>query len=786
MTAYHDELVASAVALARIGLRVFPVAGIVEAAGVDGSTGEATTERFCGCYRDRDRHDHHCKKPGKHPLVKGWKDKATADPRRAEAAFRQTRYAEANLGVATGRGSNVFVLDVDKRHNGPAVLEALEATRGGLPETLTQETGSGGRQHFFRWPGVKVPNDVSLFPGIDVRGDGGLVVVPPSRHLSGGAYRWHDADPGEVPIAEAPAWLLEALKVTKREARTRHGAEGGAGDERFTLPPEIREGSRNATLFRLACSLRAYGYGEQEIRAAIAVANERCRTADSAEAGPLAGSELEQIAASACKYEPGPGHRDEGDANPAHTGGAAAGPGDPFTDLGNARLLVSLHGERIRYCHPWKKWLVYDGTRWRVDDTAEVLRLARDLPRHWYSQAADLADKAKRKRVAAWAKHCEGERILSAAVSLARSEPGVPILPRELDRDPWLLCARNGTVDLRTGTLGPHGAKLYMTKLAPVEYDPAAEAPEWRKFMLEIMDGREDLAAFLQRAAGYSASGDTRERCFFLLWGTGKNGKSVFLTTFRNVLGDYATKTPVETICVKRGEAIPNDVARLHGTRFVYCAESGEGKILNEALVKDLTGREHVTARFLYAEYFDFIPNFKLWLGTNHKPIVRGGDNAIWDRVRLVPFTVRFDGPREIKALDDLLLAEGPGILNWIVAGCLAWQRDGLREPKEVLAATAKYREDSDLVGEFVTECCLESPRLSTRAFTLYRAYRQWAEDSGLRPMSQRAFGERLQERGYARARGTGGPYVYHGVGLLQAAASEGSERSEPISGKVP
>ncbi len=285
---YHAELIVGAVALARLGMRVFPVAGIVEVDRADPTTGAPLVDRYCGCFRDREW-VHVCEKPGKHPLIKGWKEKATSDPEQARRAFSRPEYALANLGIATGRESGVFVLDIDAKTGGLAVLEAIEASCGSLPDTLHQRTGSGGLQYVFRWPGCTVRNEVGLFPGVDLRGDGGLAVVAPSRHVSGGVYIWEDGEPGEVPIADAPPWLLDAMKIRKK---------AGKGGAAFDLPKDVPEGSRNDTLFRLGCSLRNYGYGEAEILATIQVANARCDP-------PLAEAEIASIVASALKYEPG-------------------------------------------------------------------------------------------------------------------------------------------------------------------------------------------------------------------------------------------------------------------------------------------------------------------------------------------------------------------------------------------------------------------------------------------------------------------------------------------------
>jgi putative DNA primase/helicase len=256
-----------------------------------------------------------------------------------------------------------------------------------------------------------------------------------------------------------------------------------------------------------------------------------------------------------------------------------------------------------------------------------------------------------------------------------------------------------------------------------------------------------------------------------LLHGVGANGKTIFLETVAGLLGDYAMRTPTETLLLKRTGAIPNDVARLRGTRFVYASETEEGKRLAEALVKDMTGGDKISARFLRAEWFEFLPEFKLWLGTNHKPQIRGTDNAIWDRICLIPFTVII--PKEERIPRRELLArfrqEFPGILRWAVEGCLEWQKNGLGTPEEVKAATAAYRSEMDLVGHFLADCCIEKPSTQVKVQDLHKAYKSWCDANGETPLGKLAFGTRLTERGFIQRKQTAGVRYWVGIGLLDS-----------------
>jgi putative DNA primase/helicase len=421
------------------------------------------------------------------------------------------------------------------------------------------------------------------------------------------------------------------------------------------------------------------------------------------------------------------------------------------TDYGNAERLAAAHGRDLAYCHPWSAWHIWDGRRWAHDDTAAAVRRAKATVRAIYAEAAAGGDEDERKMTAAWAMRSEARGRLDAMLALAASEPGIPVLPGQLDADPWLLNVANGTLDLRTGKLREHERADRVTKLAPVAYDPAADCPGWHDFLARILDGDAELEAFLQRAVGYSLTGIISEECLFLPYGTGRNGKSKFLEALRAMLGDYAQQAPRELLMARRSETIPNDIARLKGARLVTSIETKEGRRLDDALVKQLTGGDRITARFLHAEFFEFDATHKLWLATNHKPVISGTDEGIWSRIRLIPFTVFIPpGERDPKLLDKLRL-ELPGILAWAVQGCLNWQQGGLDPPASVLLATADYRAESDDLGTWLSERCVIGDRFSARFADLYRDYAQWCEEGRVEAVSGKRFGQSLTERGFQK-----------------------------------
>jgi len=434
------------------------------------------------------------------------------------------------------------------------------------------------------------------------------------------------------------------------------------------------------------------------------------------------------------------------------------------TDTGNAERIADRHGANLRYCYPWGKWLVYDGARWRVDDRGAVVRLAKDTARSIFEEAKEAPDDEAAKRLGKWASSSLSEGKLRAMITLAQSEPGIPVLPEEMDASPDLLNILNGTIDLRTGKLREHRREDLITKVAPVEYDPDATASAWEAFLERVLPG-EELRAFVQRAVGYSATGDTSEQCMFINHGGGANGKSTFQEALSAALGDYAMRTPTEMLLAKRSDGVPNDVARLKGARFVSASETEEGRRLAESRIKDLTGQDTITARFMKAEWFDFAPTHKLWLSTNHKPEIRGTDAAIWRRIRLVPWTVSIAPAEQDKKLPEKLRSELPGILAWVVRGCLEWHRKGLQAPEEVRQATGDYRSEMDVLAAFLEECCILRSDAMTFAKNLYIAYKEWCEANGEPIEKQRRFGMRLTERGLRRQK-VGGVYRWYGIGL--------------------
>ena len=422
-----------------------------------------------------------------------------------------------------------------------------------------------------------------------------------------------------------------------------------------------------------------------------------------------------------------------------------------LTDVGNAQRLVERHGHSLRYLHRWSRWIYWDNNRWVEDHAGQATAWFKETMKALAADAAEIADDKIRKQTVKHALASEGAGRVKGGLEMGRSEAGMPIQPDDLDSDPLLLNLNNCTYDLATEAPRTHQREDLLTKLAPVDYDPEATCPLWDAFIETILPDP-DVRRYVQQLVGYSLTAETGEQILPVLYGSGANGKTTMLETIRHMLGDYGQVAPA-SIFMEQKDGIPNDIARLRGTRFVMVSEIAEGKRLNEALVKRLTGGDTLSARFLYADYFEFKPDFKAWLATNHKPEIRGTDEAIWRRVRLIPFTVTIPPTDRDPDLQDKLKNELPGILNWALHGYMDWAANRLTTPKAVIAATDDYRADSDLIGAFLTDHTEETSGGWVRNGEIYEAYSSWARANAGDPMSPKAFTQRMLERGYQQNR---------------------------------
>ena len=460
-----------------------------------------------------------------------------------------------------------------------------------------------------------------------------------------------------------------------------------------------------------------------------------------------------------------------------------------LTDMGNADRLISLHGDEILFCYPWKTWLIWNEKRWQRDETGEIDRRAEATVRSIYAEAANEPDRERRFEIVKHAKQSESASKIKAMIDRAKNRR--PAVPDQFDRDTFLFNAQNGTIDLRTGQLREHKKGDLITKISPAkfivsedQFDLETTAPIWNKFLKRVTNNNPDLMAFLQRAAGYALTGDTSEHCLFFLHGDGRNGKSVFLNALEHVLGDYGSVARPDVLMAKRyGDSIPNEIAALIGVRYVSTTETGSGKRFAEAMLKQYTGGDTISARFLHAEFFTFKPQFKIFLASNHKPVIRGQDVAIWERIYLIPFTVYIPPEERDKRLGEKLKKEADGILRWAVEGCLMWQREGLNPPDVVKAATEEYRQEMDALSEFIADRCFvnETARVSNTA--LWAEYLNWCDKNREQyPLSRPDFKQNLEKRNIFQRKS--GIRYWDGIGLLSERTESDSRNFDNSTGK--
>ena len=407
-------------------------------------------------------------------------------------------------------------------------------------------------------------------------------------------------------------------------------------------------------------------------------------------------------------------------------GGAASGGAFTSNDAGRADRFVSRFCANIRFVPEREIWLAWDESRWRVDRDGSLERLAIKLSRDLLAEASQIPgvdDAAAKKRAAACAEAlaCGDRRNISDFLALAKVDRRILLPVTQLDSDPWLVGASNAVIELKTGTIREYSRDDYITRTLGCDVDPQATCPRWEQFMEEVFPDPE-LRHYVHKAIGYTLTGNTREQCFFFCHGTGHNGKSKLVEALEYVFGELATRAGKGIVAVSyRGDYPLRELADICGARFILASETEEGERLNECVIKDVTGSDSLRAEHKYERAFSFRAVGKLWICGNHKPTIRGTDGGIWRRVRLIPFTEKFEGSRDDHSLGEKLRAEAPGILNWTVRGCLLWQREGLIPPKAVAAAVADYRAEEDTLADFLDECTDETPGASVNAQGSFR-----------------------------------------------------------------
>lgn len=786
----HDNpKISAALHYASNGLKVIQLYGLRDPAKGTG----------CTCERGPD-----CTSAGKHPRFTEWQ-KLDA-PSEAEILEWWSGWrSEFNVGIATGQASGFWVLDVDPKSGGLDAMNTLVAQYGSLPATLTARTGSGGWHYYFALPADFVVTnrqgtDKNGIPrGIDIRGEGGQVVAPPSV-TDKGAYTYLDPD---APIVAAPDWLLRMVRSKpKPTPATTSFADDLLDDaERKRLAAyaeqayhgelnRLRECSQkgwdgppwDATCFEVACNLIELanatwsGYDFDTVRElffAEAPSDERFTAHDHEVKWESAlkkiGNSARAMPSAQIDIFSGPDVR----VDPrllAREKVAEANPGQriverSWDDLGNARRLVDHYGDVLRYVHEAESWARYTDGRWMLDK-AGAQPLIHDLFDGRIAETEGLlyddtptGEDGDKPSVRAQFLAFLAKQRMSARIQACRTEaaarPELRISLNDFDADPLLLNVANGVVNLANGTLRDHDPALLLRQQSPVVYDPAAPCHLWQQFLDRVMPDQE-MQSYLQRVVGYSITGCTQEQAMFMHYGAGANGKSVLLEVMSAVTGSYGQTVPRETLLVRANGSTehPTSVARMAGMRFLQVSETAAGRRLDEEMVKGLTGGEKQTARFMNRDFFDFKPTGKIHYVTNHLPRLTDAE-SIWRRLHLIGWRVRIPEAEQDKDLAQKIIArELSGVLAWAVRGVSTWLEQSLKPPSEVVDDLAQYRQDQDLFGDFLFDVCLPAPEHFVSSAEIYSAYQIWTMQVGIKqPMTRQTFAATLRERGFPQSR---------------------------------
>ena len=718
-----SKVLKAGVAYAKMGWRVIPLHTI--------KNGK------CTCSKGQE-----CDSSGKHPRIVNWPNEATTDIGKITNWF--TTWRDSNIGIATGSGSGFIVLDIDPRHGGDENLNDLQAEYGQLPDTIEALTGGGGRHLLFKHPGGTVQNrvgvDESLAPGVDVRADGGLIVVSPSMHISGNRYEWEASSrPDEIEFAELPnSWLT----LIKGENPSK-----SANGRLQSVDEVIPEGERNDTLFRIASSLRAKGLNFDEIYAAVWQVNiNRCKP-------PLSDDEIKTLVASASKYEAG--SFKIADLKKSYK----------CTDAGNSERFADMLRGRYLYVSEQKSWYCFVDKVWEEDYKNHIVQDIINCLRQAQKEALSIEDEDKRTKTLKWLLLSESQARISAALNLMSSAPFMCARVNQFDNDDMTLCVQNGIVDLKTGKLHPHDRSKYLTKISNVEYNPDAQSQFFDNFLDEITEGNKEKRRYLQKLCGYCCTGKITEEEFYQGKGSGQNGKTKLFETIKHCLGSYAVTASPDILMAKDMTSVPNDVARLNGTRLVLMSEPDPGKRFSDNAIKSLTGGDTIIARYLHKEFFEFSMKAKMIMLTNHEIKAIGTDHGLWRRMVIIPFTYQVPEDKKDKNLQGKLIDDAEAVLAWMVQGCLMWQQEGLQQPQELIQVKYEYRQGQDAVGLFIDECCTENQKSKVKASKLYNSYKKWCESSGEYELSHREFSKRLREKGYSGVKS--GVYYWFGIDLL-------------------
>lgn len=700
-----------------------------------------------------------CKSPGKHPRFKGGDRGATIDSAQIE---RETAFTFANIGLHCGL-SSVVVIDIDPRNGGWDTIEALEAQHGPLDAAMVVDTGGGGQHHYFlAMESAAYPS--SLGAGVDVQSGNKYVIVPPSRHHSGGGYRWQaGCDPanGATFLTHFPDALLKRVQpaVAEPDEQELDETDGEIARLKSALETISADCSRNDWLLVLL-AIHSTGWSCAE-----EIAREWSMTAP----------HLWDEQAFAALWKSASASRDGGrTVRSIYYAAARNGWIDPdastyaetLGDIDNGHRFAAANRGRLIHDRATGKWREYANGIWRLCETGQEVTAAKAVAEANVREAgaklsANPSDGIKADYVQALKVHRSAPRV-AAMIEMAKAEPGMTVAdPTAFDRNPLLLGVEGGAIDLRTGKwLAPSPAHR-ISKCVGVSFDPNATCPRWEAFLSDILADQEQVA-FLQRFAGYSLTGLVDEEVFLFMQGAGANGKSVMANVLAAVFGEYAVTVGSELLAVTKNEGEASRFKhRLLGARLALVNEVGQADTFNDQRIKEIVSREAIPTRALYGEAFDFYPTHTLWVRGNHRPAIRDAGDGMWRRLILLPFARQFAPEERVRDLDrQLLEVEGSGILNWCIAGSLQWQKIGLQVPPSILQETAMYRDDTDVIGDWLATECDMRPDARCSTATIFASYQNHFATLGMTPMTRPAFVRMMGTRGFRRLKSNGRSYL--------------------------
>ena len=439
-----------------------------------------------------------------------------------------------------------------------------------------------------------------------------------------------------------------------------------------------------------------------------------------------------------------------------------------YDDTGNADRFVDRYGNLYKFSYVEKKFYIYDGTKWTIDDRGSIRKLIDEMIESMKNEkiihSEEIPEEDAKEFFQKFYKKTRGTQSKKNITDELKHRR--PVTPDSFDKDDMLLNVSNGYIDLTSRELYKHDIDKMFSQKANTDYSEKMQPSVWLDFLNDIFAGDKEVIRYIQKALGYSLTGSTREQVMFILHGKGRNGKSIFVETIAEILGDYSNNMQAKSLMVKKNDNVNTDIARLSKARFVTSSEPNEGFRFDEGLIKQITGGDKVTARFLYAEEFEYTPKFKIWVSTNHKPIIRGTDDGIWRRLILIPFEVQIPEEKVDKDLKYKLLREAPAILNWMTEGAYMWMQEGLNMPEKLKNAGKSYRTEMDVIEQFIEEKCRRIEGGKAIANELYETYKKWADDNNEYKMDKNKFGKKMKEKFDSKRMNTG--VNYFGIELVQ------------------